>query len=437
MSSNRLSLDKLSSLEGYTRLAINLVPLLLLIGIVGYSAAEAVPVPVIQNPNLRAELIVDSLNEPVGMDFVGPDDFLITDREGSVIRVMNGTSNMDTLLEILNISTEDERGMLGIAIHKESDKSLVFLYYTEKIGDSVKNRLYKYDLQNGELRDPQLLLDLPASPGPAHNGGAITIGPDENIYITVGDLRPSSIESDQGKTRAQNFEEGPDPDGRAGILRVTMEGKHVMEGIIGAEYPLNLYYAYGIRNSFGIDFDPVTHNLWESENGPECCDELNLFRPGSNSGWVKILGFWAVNTGNFFDERYQATEANPENLVTFDGFGKITQPQFVWNDTVGVTDITFLDSDIYGLQLQNDLLVADYNNGNIYHFDLNKDRSGLLLEGELADMIANSNEELEPLIFAQGFGPITDLDVGPDGYLYIVSGVRSENGSIYRIEPTR
>ena len=41
----------------------------------------------------------------------------------------------------------------------------------------------------------------------------------------------------------------------------------VMSGIIGDSYPLNLYYAYGIRNSFGIDFDPVTGKLWETENG--------------------------------------------------------------------------------------------------------------------------------------------------------------------------
>jgi aldose sugar dehydrogenase len=402
-------------------------------GPIGFSVAEeAAPIPVIQNPNLRAELIVDSLNEPVTMDFAGPGDFLLTDREGSVIRVISGTSNVDTLLDISNISTEDERGMLGIAVHKESDKNLVFLYYTEKIGDSVKNRLYKYELQDGELRDPQLLLDLPALPGPDHNGGAITIGPDENIYVTVGDLRNSSIESDQGKTRAQNSEDAPDPDGRAGILRVTIEGKHVMEGIIGSEYPLNLYYAYGIRNSFGIDMDPVTGNLWDAENGPAYGDEINLVKPGFNSGWDKIQGVW-YNNGFLNGTRVMG---QPNTLVNFGGNGSYSSPEFVWNHSVGVTDIAFLDSDMYGSQLKNDLLVADYNNGNIYHFDLNKDRTGLLLEGELADTVANSNEELEPLIFAQGFGPITDLDVGPDGYLYIVSGVRSENGSIYRIVPT-
>jgi glucose/arabinose dehydrogenase len=58
-------------------------------------------------------------------------------------------------------------------------------------------------------------------------------------------------------------------------------------GIIG-EYPLNLYYAYGIRNSFGINFDPITSNLWDTENGPGYGDEINLVEPGFNSGWVQV-----------------------------------------------------------------------------------------------------------------------------------------------------
>ena len=68
-------------------------------------------------------------------------------------------------------------------------------------------------------------------------------------------------------------------DGRAGILRITQDGKPVLsgnaEGILGNEYPLNLYYAYGVKNSFGIDFDPVTDKLWLTENGPKYGDEIN------------------------------------------------------------------------------------------------------------------------------------------------------------------
>jgi len=66
------------------------------------------------------------------------------------------------------------------------------------------------------------------------------------------------------------------PDGTGGILRVTQDGKTVGSGIIGSSDPLNKYLAYGVRNSFGLDFDPVTKKLWDTENGPSSNDEINL-----------------------------------------------------------------------------------------------------------------------------------------------------------------
>ena len=77
----------------------------------------------------------------------------------------------------------------------------------------------------------------------------------------------------------------------AGVLRMTQNGQPVNDtGILGDEHPLDLYYAYGIRNSFGMDFDPITGNLWDTENGPSYGDEINLVEPGFNSGWQAITG---------------------------------------------------------------------------------------------------------------------------------------------------
>jgi hypothetical protein len=78
------------------------------------------------------------------------------------------------------------------------------------------------------------------------------------------------------------------------------------------------------------------------------------------------------------------------------------------------------------------MFVGDVHNGWIYHFDLNEDRTELVLEGPLADKIANTPEEMQETIFGEGFGGITDLEVGPDGYLYVVS---IGQGAIYRIVP--
>src|SRR5919205_887444 len=139
-------------------------------------------------------------------------------------------------------------------------------------------------------------------------------------------------------------------------------------------------------------------------------------------GWKEIMGVASLDPG--FD---------PEvDLENFDGKGIYSDPEFTWSNTPGPTGIKFLNSDKLGTQYQNDLFVGDVHNGNLYHFKLNKDRTGLALDGPLADTIANDYTELSTAIFGNGFGGITDIEVGPDGYLYVVSiGL----GKIFKIVP--
>jgi glucose/arabinose dehydrogenase len=257
------------------------------------------------------------------------------------------------------------------------------------------------------------------------------IGPDNNLYVPIGDVDGSHM-GGTGETKAQNYVDGVEPDGRSGILRITQDGQPVGGdgdgsgsdiGVLGNTHPLNLYYAYGIRNSFGFDFDPVTGNIWDTENGPGNSDEINLVEPGFNSGWQEIQGM-ASNTDDGFNLE--------EDIVNFEGKGKYSDPELLWMDTEGPTAAKFLNSDKLGMQYVNDMFVGDVHNGWIYHFDLNEDRTDLILEGPLADKIADTPVEMQETIFGEGFGGITDLEVGPDGYLYVVS---IGQGAIYRIVP--
>ena len=92
-----------------------------------------------------------------------------------------------------------------------------------------------------------------------------------------------------------------------------------------------------------------------------------------------------------------------------------------------------MHSDRLGQQYQNDIFVGSIVTGNIYHFDLNEDRSQLVLTGELEDKIAETRETgAEDIVFGEGFAGISDLEVGPDGYLYVVS---LGQGKIFRIVP--
>ena len=272
-----------------------------------------------------------------------------------------------------------------------------------------------------KLVNPVLLMELPADPGPIHNGGKLVVGPDNNVYFTIGDLLSH-------RSATQNFPNTTAYNGSSGIYRITQDGKPV-QAILGDIDPLDKYYAYGIRNSFGMDFDPVTGKLWDTENGPDTDDEINLVEPGFNSGWAKVQGIWDIKGDGTTSEN----RPNSTILEDFEGKGKYSDPEFVWNITTGPTALKFLDSEKLGKQYKNDMFVGGFNQGYIYHFELNQNRTGLSLGGPLTDKIANSVEELEGIIFGEGFDLVTDIQVGPyDGYLYIVS---YGDGKIYRILP--
>ena len=387
--------------------------------------------PYVSDPNLKAEVVAQGLDTPTTMAFLGPDDLLVLEKDkGTVMRIVNGRISDKPLLDV-DVANSVERGLCGIAISKNDSTTYVFLYFTEIDGqdsDDRKgkppegNRLYRYELVGDNLVNPVLLLDLPASPGPRHNGGAIEIGPDQNIYIPVGDI-DGSFNPSYPATQTQNFDAGILADGRSGILRITQDGNPVGEGILGEAMPLRLYYAYGIRNSFGLDFDPITGSLWDTENGPHEGDEINLVNPGFNSGWHEIYGFSSSQ------QKFDSNE-----LVTFDGKGKYDEPKVVWGKSTGLTSIVFLDSDKLGTQYRNDIFVGDAHNGRIYHFKLNNERNDVVLPEILAGKIIENPVNLgaEDIVFGDGFGGITDLTVGPDGYLYVVS---IGQGKVFRILP--
>jgi glucose/arabinose dehydrogenase len=372
--------------------------------------------PTIKDPNLKVETVATGLALPTTMAFIGPNDILVLEKsKGTVQRIVNGQMLAEPLLQV-NVSSEVERGMLGIATSKDNQTGTtnVFLYYTEaQGGEPVASRLYRYELANDKLVNPVLLLDLPAVPGPRHNSGNILIGPDNNLYVSVGDL-------DGHITLAQNVNGASGVDGSSSILKITQDGQPVGQGILGESGISKKYYAYGLRNSFGMDFDPVSGKLWDTENGASYGDEINFIEPGFNSGWLQIQGAAPV-------------DFEFEDLINFQGKGNYSDPEFVWTDTVGPTAIKFLGSDTLGNQYRNDIFVSDITQGNIYHFDLTGNRTNLILNGLLADKVSNNSTENQDIIFGEGFGGISDLEVGPyDGYLYVVS---LGHGSIYRIVP--
>ena len=177
------------------------------------------------------------------MAFLGSsDDIIVADKDnGTVRRIIGGVIQPEPLVDVAVANNNDtnERGLLGMAVARQNETSTyVFLYYTEsgggQDGDDSRgivpagNRLYRYELvenTNGnstsaELINPKLLLDLPARPGPRYNGGPLLVSQNQNdttVYLMIGDL-------DHRESQAENYEDGPPPDGTGGILAVDIEG---------------------------------------------------------------------------------------------------------------------------------------------------------------------------------------------------------------------
>jgi glucose/arabinose dehydrogenase/plastocyanin len=406
-----------------------------------YSKAPPSPTgPVINDPRLTVEKVTDGLRSPTSMAFLGPNDILVTEKNtGTVVEIRDGKIQPNPVLDV-DVASATERGLLGIALSAQSEGRIyVFIYYTESGGgkdgddytanvDPAGNRLYRYEYVNGELVNPVRLLDLPATPQNLkgeHIGGKVLIGPDNNVYLGIGEVGAH-------RTEAQNVNGGPAADGTGGILRITQDG-HVVPGgnMLGGDLPLSIYYAVGIRNSFGMDFDPITGNLWDTENGPALADEINMVKQGFNSGWAQIQGYAKDNVLN--------NDASEKDLVTL-GNSQYGDPKFVFNTPIGLTDAKFLNSDKLGKEYANNLFAGDINNGHLYRLNLNENRDGFSINNTtysgdltmLSDSKVDSPKESEPIIFGQGFGGITDLEVGPDGYLYVLT----YPGSLYRVMPS-
>jgi glucose/arabinose dehydrogenase len=374
--------------------------------------------PSISDPNIRVEKVITGLEMPTSMAFLGNDDIIITQKDNGRVRlVSNGMLQPQPILQV-PVVNNSERGLLGVAIANTTTSSTtktVFLYYTEPVGDQVKNRLYRYEWNGeGNLTGGQLILDLPGEPGPNHDGGKIAIGPDRMIYTVIGDLNRDGT--------LQNVMEGPPPDDTSVILRVDYDGNGVGNAITGGGADLSKYYAYGVRNSFGFDFDPLTGILWDAEDGPAEYDEINIVLPGFNSGWNRVMGPIG-----------RETVTAGENLVQFQG-SHYADPVFSWLRSEGVTDMEIFNSSSLGERYAYNMFVGDINNGNLYFFTINSNRTGLELGGiaGLEDLVADNIEELNAVIYGRGFsGGITDIETGPDGYLYILT----LSGDLYRMVP--
>jgi len=381
--------------------------------------------PELGNEGFSSEEFVSGLNLPTKMTFID-DDILVLEKNTGMVRHISseGILAPQPVLD-LDVATINESGLVGIV----SKENSVYLYYTaaERDGSTpIGNKVVKYRWTGSELKDPILLKDLPVNPITGfHNGGAMVVANDGTVFATIGDYK----NTDRGSI-LQNIAPGePDPrdfiDTGDEILDNISDGILEDRGVILPVDPVGPYYAIGIRNSYGLAVDPFTGNMWETENGASTFDEINFVPPKFNGGWKKIMG--PSNLTHLSD----LPEFDVENLPEYDGF-KYRDPEFSWVKTTSPTAIVFPTPERFE-KYQDSLFVGDCNNGNIYRFVLDSDRTGFVFQDpSLQDLVFNQGDNNEEILIGQKYGCITDMQFGPDGYLYVVSLTR---GAIYKLSP--
>ncbi len=386
----------------------------------------------LDDPNLTITTHYSGLSQPTGMRFLGSDanDFLAIEKAtGQVKRVQNGIAS--TVLD-LAVNFDSERGLLGIELDPDfATNNYVYLYYSDTDSstdtniDWRANVLSRWEFDGSSLSGETVLMEIldddPTGSGPNHDGGPIRLGPNGALYLQLGDLNRDRYE--------QNLDpsSGPNSSQVGGIARLNPSDGSPAAGNPFLDHPnsdFHKWFAYGVRNGFGMAFDPVTETLWATENGPGSYDEINLVTPGQNSGWKLIMGPESRDNNT------------PGDLIDLSSAGSTySDPEFSWQSPVGVTSIQFLAGTVLeGLGYEDAILIGDNNTGRVYLFRLNEARDALVFDDpDIADdLVADSSAEVDSVVFGNGFGVMTELIPGPDGALYAVS---LSNGEVYRIVP--
>jgi glucose/arabinose dehydrogenase/plastocyanin len=424
--------------------------------------------------NFKFEKFISGLSTPISITFLDDTLLILQKNDGKILSFKDGELN--TVLD-LEVSNYGEQGLLGIT----NVDSTVYIFLTEAFHDgglAIGNKIYKFEWNGEFLTDKKLLKELPADEV-TYNGGAMVSDNSGTVFAVTGeDYKAGVLQNYLPEDSFRHFSQGTrsDEDIKRGLKDTikdsiscinvsfkyyttnpsgwgsteTQENKfesnplNIIQnigecverfffnefsfghwkdtGVILQIDPPGSYAAIGIRNSFGLAVDPITGYLWDTENGADKFDEINLINKKFNSGWAKIQGpsDVVINPPPGYEE------------YLYD------DPKFSWELPIGITALDFADSSMFQ-KYENWLFVADSNNGNIYKFQLNENRTDFVFESKfLQDKVVNllqnedfiENESMEEILFASNFGLISDIEFGPDGSLYVVSLL---DGTIYRI----
>jgi glucose/arabinose dehydrogenase len=482
--------------------------------------AHGAAAPELLDRNLGVRTVATGLITPTSVAFLGPNDMLVLEKQtGKVQRVVNGAITGTALDLAVNNASErgllgialhpnfpvnpgvylfwscqtaappsdnpffptQERCSPTPELGADTGDILAVPLLGNRVDRFVwtgstlvfdRNLIMLRSFQHDGAPTPPSQGDESQPPRGNHDGGVIHFGPDGKLYVQVGDLgrrgQLQNLRNGPTPSTADDQFGGPEPDNAhlsGVILRLNDDGSTPADNpfvragaMVGGEPGANIakIFAYGIRNSFGFAFDPVSGNLWDEQNGDDSFTEINLIEPGANLGWVQLMGplsrihqFKEIETSpEFFG--LQQLRWSPVNIADSpsEALSRLfmlpgahySDPEFSWKFENAPAGVAFQTSPALGPQYQNDLFVGaarvNLEGGQIWRFNLTGNRRRIAVDDpRLADRVADNIEkfdltESETLLFGRNFGIGTDIETGPNGNLFVVS---LSDGVVYEI----
>jgi glucose/arabinose dehydrogenase len=324
---------------------------LVLIASTGTAAAAAPPhhVPEARagRDSFKAVDVVTGLDQPVAFTFAPSGNIFFGEKATGQINVFNPRGGgIHRFTTIPHVVSAGEQGLLGIALDPDyPEQPFVFAYATRNAGGGERDQILRMRNVDGHAENTTVIFSSKTVSGQYHDGGRILFGPDGFLYAVQGEAHDSSNAQDKSNSAGK-------------ILRMTRSGA-AAPGNPG--FADKLIWSYGHRNSFGMAFDPETNRLWETENGPECTDEINLDVEGGNFGWGP--------NENCSDPKPAGTNNSgptPRHL-----------PKAFYASTIAPTGIVFCHGCGLGSGTNGRFLFGDCNTGRIHRVALTANRQDI------------------------------------------------------------
>jgi glucose/arabinose dehydrogenase len=346
---------------------------------------------------------------PYALAFLPDGGILITERAGRLRLVRDGKLDPQPIAGIPEVLNTRQRGMNDLTLHPRFAENhwIYFTYYKPVPGTTnAKATLARARYDGGPaLTDVRDIFSADtAISGPS--AAKIAFGPDGKIYLAIGVPIPRAAND----TIAATVTDAQDPNSYYGkVLRLNDDGSapkdNPFSGRPGRKPEL---YALGIRNAMGLYFHPETGQLWETENGPQGGDEINIIKAGKNYGWP-VISYGRAYTGELTGGTGPSS-AQPvaEGMET---------PWLFWSPSISLAAITFYTGNRF----------PEWK-GNIF--------VGGLIGTQLQRIVlspANGLPIRRQSLLTELKQRIREVRQGPDGLLYLLTD--EENGALLRIEP--